>query len=972
MRPTEGRQPQPLVPPPAPELDDPRVVAALEEYLAAAEEGRAPNRSLFLARHAEIAGALAECLDGLEVLHEASASSRAAGPLVAEVPGTPLGDFRIIREVGRGGMGIVYEAEQLSLGRRVALKVLPFAAALDARQLQRFKNEAQAAAQLHHPHIVPVHGVGVERGVHYYVMQLIEGQNLASLVAELRRGAARGEPSSPRPRASGAPAGPADAPPAQSRTALGTQLSTLRSDRVGDFFRTVARLTAQAAEALEYAHEQGVVHRDIKPANLLVDSRGQLWVTDFGLAQFQADASLTQTGDLLGTLRYMSPEQAGGRRAVVDHRTDVYSLGATLYELLTLRPIFDGTDRQTLLHQILNEEPRPPRSVDRSLPPELETIVLKSLAKNPAERYGSAREVADDLRRFLEDKPILARRPGAVERARKWMRRHPSFVGASLLFLLVCVIASTVSTVVIAGEQWKTKHAYDQLAIKEKQTAQAYEQLAVEQSRTQAAYEALAVEQTRTKAALDTAAEQRDHAERDYEQARRTLELIVQFSEGELAHNPAYQDVRRRLLETVLDYYEEFLARHEDDAAVHAQLTASRERAAVVLTELAGLRGPSLLAIAQDPVVQQDLGLDDEQKKRLGELAGNFNKDMREFGEPAKGPRPFPSAGAVDREIGEILSLPQRLRFQQILVQVQQQGRHGFSDPQLVETLNLTKQQRAAIRATQDETQRAWADHVFSQRKVSNPARFWADVQRKITAVLRPGQREKWQMMTGPALVVELREGYPFDGQNVDVPKPGPSFGFPSLRESTVSVSMVRGVGEFTGSGFGHKRFVDDRQYYCWRGKEIPPTAFEVAVTPQPLSEEDRRQLVTRDDPGAGPALADAPGGWVVLFRSADPSVWNTDSPDDRRFAVPVARAPRDVRYLRLKRTDTGEALIVPITRARLTQQPGSLGEQFGWDGSAAEAFRARHLGIAQGPATPGGRGGGPGKGRPDQGAPEE
>src|SRR5262249_15509999 len=142
-----------------------------------------------------------------------------------------------------------------------------------------------------------------------------------------------------------------DAPPTPSRTVLGAQLSTLRSGRSGDFFRTVARLVAQAAEALDYAHEQGVVHRDIKPANLLVDHRGSLWITDFGLAQFQADASLTQTGDLLGTLRYMSPEQAGGQRVLIDHRTDVYSLGATLYELLTLRPIFDGADRQTLLQQ---------------------------------------------------------------------------------------------------------------------------------------------------------------------------------------------------------------------------------------------------------------------------------------------------------------------------------------------------------------------------------------------------------------------------------------------------------------------------------------------------------------------------------------------------------------------------------------------------------------------------------------------
>src|SRR5262249_47329450 len=153
---------------------------------------------------------------------------------------------------------------------------------------------------------------------------------------------------------------------------LATQLSTLRSHRARDFFRTVARLVAQAAGALDYAHSVGIIHRDVKPANLLVDNGGNLWVTDFGLAQFHADPTLTQTGDLLGTLRYMSPEQAGGQRVHIDHRTDIYSLGATLYELLTLRPIFAGGDRQALLQQILHEEPVSPRLVDRSIPAELE------------------------------------------------------------------------------------------------------------------------------------------------------------------------------------------------------------------------------------------------------------------------------------------------------------------------------------------------------------------------------------------------------------------------------------------------------------------------------------------------------------------------------------------------------------------------------------------------------------------------
>src|SRR5579871_4421520 len=207
--------------------------------------------------------------------------------------GTVFGDFRLEREIGRGGMGVVYEAEQLSLHRRVALKVLPLAATLDPRQLQRFHNEAQAAARLNHGHIVSVFTVGCEQDVHYYVMQLIEGRTVAALIKERTL--------------------PADA---------------------------AARLMMQAAEALDYAHQVGVVHRDIKPANLLVDNAGKLWVTDFGLAQFQEMPEVTQTGDLVGTLRYMSPEQTLGQRGGVDHRTDIYALGVTLYELLTLRPAF--------------------------------------------------------------------------------------------------------------------------------------------------------------------------------------------------------------------------------------------------------------------------------------------------------------------------------------------------------------------------------------------------------------------------------------------------------------------------------------------------------------------------------------------------------------------------------------------------------------------------------------------------------
>ena len=256
-----------------------------------------------------------------------------------------LGDFRLLREIGRGGMGVVYEAEQISLARRVALKVLPFAATLDNKQIQRFKNEAQAAGQLHHTNIVAVHFVGCERGVHFYAMQYIEGQSLGQVIADLRSqnadlpkksGVRTAQPVSPGTQ-DHQPAEPVHQsaicdPPSEiaAPTPPVAALSTEKSLTNRAFFHAVAKLGMQAAEALDYSHELGVIHRDIKPANLLLDVRGKLWITDFGLAHCQSQAGLTMSGDLVGTLRYMSPEQALAKRVVVDHRTDIYSLGATL------------------------------------------------------------------------------------------------------------------------------------------------------------------------------------------------------------------------------------------------------------------------------------------------------------------------------------------------------------------------------------------------------------------------------------------------------------------------------------------------------------------------------------------------------------------------------------------------------------------------------------------------------------------
>lgn len=397
------------------------------EYIEAVEAGQAPDRGALLDRYPEYSDKLAEFFAARDQL----AYLTPPRPATFATEHGELGDFRILRLVGRGGMGIVYEAEQISLRRRVALKVLPFAATMDPRQLQRFQNEARAAASLQHPHIVPVHAVGCERGVHYYAMQFIDGQTLADLICQLRglkRPAQSGELPTP--------------PSADTVEEPRVQAATEPSVREPAYFRRVAEWGIQAAEALEHAHALGIVHRDVKPANLMVDAQGTLWVTDFGLARTAADNGMTMTGDVLGTLRYMSPEQALAKHGLVDHRTDVYSLGVTLYELLTLRPAIDGKDRQEIQQQVAAEEPQPPRRINRAMPKELETILLKAMAKNPAERYVTAREFAEDLRRFLEDKPIRARRPTMLQRARKWAQRHRSVVRAVGVTLLLGAIVS--------------------------------------------------------------------------------------------------------------------------------------------------------------------------------------------------------------------------------------------------------------------------------------------------------------------------------------------------------------------------------------------------------------------------------------------------------------------------------------------------------------------------------------------------
>jgi serine/threonine protein kinase/WD40 repeat protein len=449
-----------------------------------------------------------------------------------------LGEYRVLREIARGGMGVVYEAVQESLGRHVALKVLPRSRWLDPAQIERFQLEARSAARLHHGHIVPVYGVGEHDGVHYYAMQFIHGHGLDAILDDLRR--LRGlEPGHAESRAGRRPAAVTRDPTGSLTVALSLQrggfpIPEPLNDRAGfgaeptvaapcvtaagsdaaslgrptaivpgdeaggyprdsacvgpqaaqaaailagdsnpepeptpaasslslasesQFYRSVARIGLQVADALAYAHQHGVLHRDIKPSNLLLDAVGNVWVTDFGLAKLEGSDGPTRTGDVVGTVRYMAPERFDRWS---DRRSDVYSLGATLYELLTLRHVFAGTEQAELIKQVLHTAPERPRKLDPRIPRDLETIVLKAIAKEPRDRYPSAAALGEDLRRFLEDRPVRARPSTLFERFWRWRRRNPLLAVASITAataLLTLAVAAPIAA-------WIYRHQLEEI-----------------------------------------------------------------------------------------------------------------------------------------------------------------------------------------------------------------------------------------------------------------------------------------------------------------------------------------------------------------------------------------------------------------------------------------------------------------------------------------------------------------------------
>lgn len=459
------------------------------EFTERFRRGEQPSAEEYALRCPEMAGDIRELFSMIVRVEQAktTGSGRSRSEAIGNQPAPrQLGDFRIVRELGRGGMGVVYEAEQESLGRRVAIKVLPSEYLSSQSRRERFEREARTAARLHHTNIVQIFGVGQHDGRPYFVMQYIRGVGLDAVFRSLatRNMIARSSDNQQagpnlagsdlvqvarelldsrtmtdstdretKPAQSGPHAYPT-APTAQSSayplvSSVGAPAGHGGNGSSRSFFsgpmgywNNLARLFAQAADALSFAHRQGVLHRDVKPANLLLDADGMLWVTDFGLAKTEDFAELTKADDVVGTLRYMAPEQHEHR---CDERSDVYGLGVSLYELATLRPAF--VEKGGGLKAILSEPLFPPRRLCPTMPRDLETIILKATAREPEHRYSSAAELRDDLLRFVSDLPIQARRISAPERLLRWARRNPALAtAAGLILVLLISIAGIFST----------------------------------------------------------------------------------------------------------------------------------------------------------------------------------------------------------------------------------------------------------------------------------------------------------------------------------------------------------------------------------------------------------------------------------------------------------------------------------------------------------------------------------------------
>ncbi|QDV45091.1 Serine/threonine-protein kinase PrkC [Stieleria neptunia] len=518
-----------------------RLTLLLDSYLQSLEGGVPPSLDELACEDPDLIEPLRSYIVGLEDLHQIAVGfvPQHDGDVETQFGDDSdrvLGDFRLMDEIGRGGMGVVYRARQISLDRMVAIKLLPFASVLDAQQIARFKNEAHAAAGLHHPNIVPIHTVGSTRGVHYYAMQFIDGQSMDAVIADHRE------------------------------------------HRIKPDVHEVVRLGIAVADALHAAHQTGVIHRDVKPSNLMLDHEGKVWVTDFGLALCQTDASLTKTGDVVGTMKYMSPEQARGESAIVDGRTDVFSLGVTMYEMLCLQPAFGGDNAPAVLRQIDGHEAPLLRTIRRDIPPDLETVISKSMSKTRDGRYDTAADFAEDLRRVLCGEPTVARPPTLLDRVSWWANKHRSAVVASVLIGLLALLGLVASNAMIAA----AKRESDASTIMWKES------------------------EAESRAAVDRLGAQ-------------TAELLADI--------PSASEVRRQLLQETLAYYQSFVQRATDDPELVEDIAVTYGKIGSLQSEI-GLSREAAQSLRQSKDLFERLSIADPTNETLSSALATCQNNL--------------------------------------------------------------------------------------------------------------------------------------------------------------------------------------------------------------------------------------------------------------------------------------------------------------------------------------------------------